>query len=152
MNRQVTLAVLLAGLLLLAGCADKQSHHTVGFGGNVTYTDGTFTMDGEVYVNSGAAEPQTYPNVTVVLYAANETRLDTIRLGTMSASNESGEAPVRRFINVTRPYRPAYVVIESPGFWGEERPIPADAFEWEENLSFYDRYSVIDPDEKLSGD
>ena len=149
MTRKFVLAVFLIGMLLLAGCADKQSHHTVGFGGNVTYTDGTFAMDGEVYINSGTAEPRTYPNVTVGLYAANGTRLDVIHLGTMAVSEE---APNRRPINITRSYRPEYVVIESPGFWGEERQTPVDAFEWEENLSFYDRYGVIDPDEKLSGD
>lgn len=109
-------------------------------------------MEGEIYVNSGAASPQTYPDVTVVLYAANGTRLDVIPAGMMSAYNDSGNAPVRRTINFTRPYRPAYVVIESPGFWRDDRAVPVDAFEWEPNMSAYDRYGVSDADEKLAGD
>lgn len=149
MNRRIALTVVLVGLLVTAGCLGKARQHGVDFGGEVEYANETFTMDGEVFVTAGTAEPQTYPNVTVELYAANGTRLDVIRLGTMSAQKE---APSERSTNITRPYRPKYVVIESPGFWHNDRFSGVVAFEWEENLSFYDPYGVSDPDEKLSGD
>jgi hypothetical protein len=152
MTRRFTLAIILAALLILAGCASKQQQHSIGFDGEVNYTDDTFTIDGEIYVNSGSAGPQSYPNVKVVLYAANKSRLDAIPIGPMSAYNESGDAPVRRTIKIKRSYRPTYVVIESPGFWRDDRAVPVDAFEWEPNMSAYDRYGVSNPDEKFSED
>lgn len=87
--------------------------------------------------------------MTVVLYDGDGTVLDRIRVGDMSAS---GESPTRRDVRISREYRQAYVVIESPGFWGERRSIPVVAFEWEQNSRFYERYSVDDQNEKLAGD
>lgn len=149
MNRRLVLALGLVALLMVAGCTGQQEQHAVAFGGAINHTNGTFTMNGELQVVGGTAAPQTYPNVTVVLYAANKTWLDAVPVGTMSAY---GDTPMSRTINITRPYQPAYVVFESPGFWRDSRTVPVDAYHWDRSMGAYESYSVSDSDEKFSED
>lgn len=147
MNRRSTLALLFVALVALAGCNGKAASHEVHFSGNVTYTGEAFSMDGAVVVLDGSTGPaRSYPNVTVTLYAENGTVLDTVPVGDMSAR---GEAPERRPVRITREYRPAYVLIESQGFWRNGRETPVEAFHWEESVDAYERYSVNSPDERF---
>lgn len=149
MTRKLVLGVMLVLLIALAGCGGKAPNHEVHFSGPVTYENSTFTMNGTVIVLDGTEPAQSFPDVSVVLYAANGTRLDTIPVGDMSAR---GDAPERRTVEFSRPYRPVYVVIESPGFWQDDQSVPVEAFHWSEKLSAYEDYSVNDPDEKFSVD
>lgn len=136
-------------LIVLSGCMGMGESHSVRFDGTVAVSGGEFVMDGRVFVSGGTAPAQHYSDVSVGLYDADREVLDRVVLGNMSAF---GDAPGERRVNISREFRPAYVVIESPGFWRDGCRVSVVAFGWDGSRGLYDSYWVTDASEKFEVD
>jgi len=92
-------------VLLTAGCFQQAG--SIKFIGNMSVTNGTFTMEGEVV--DGTASNPTYRNVTVYLYTEDGELITQKQVGTFNGSSES-------FV-VQSETVPHYIIINSPTFW-----------------------------------
>jgi len=112
MTKQITLTLIAALLITLSGCGGPTIN--VQFDGDINSSNGTFAMQGHITEESQGA-PERLENVTVYLYADNETILNS----TMFESIEDGRS--REFI-LTASERPKYIIINSPQFWEFDNP------------------------------
>lgn len=115
-------ALVIVVLVLLSGCATSGSYHTVTFGeGHMEVQNGTFIMDGNVSLGTGAQPDVTFRNVSVVLYTADEQVIKTVDAGSLSTKSDVG--PLERRVNITTEQVPEYVVIRSSEFWTTDATI-----------------------------
>jgi len=112
MNRQTTLALATSLLIALSGCGGSTIN--VDFQGNTTTSNEKFSMNGHITEESRAS-PKRLENVTVYLYADNETILN-------STSFESIEGGESSEFTLTSSERPKYIIINSPNFWSFDNP------------------------------
>lgn len=103
MNR-VFLLLMIAMLVALSGC--EQGTAAVDINGQINATNDGFVLNAEVE-NTGYSSP-TFTNVTVYLYRANGTVIDSKHAGTMEPSTE---------ISLQTKEIPRYVIADSPEFW-----------------------------------
>lgn len=146
MNPQIRVLAIVVLIVASAGCVyvPDKTYHSVDYDRTIERVDGELRMDGRVEIDSGAAPPRTFRDVTLVFYESPDQVVDRVYLGDMS-SNRS-VAPKRRPINLTVEPAPKYIYIESPNFW-TEKPRYVDAFRW--NGNEYEKYAIESEDEKF---
>jgi len=106
-GNRVIIALSVAGLLLLSGCGILGNTEIIGIDGEFNTSDSTFYLNGEV-VNSSPGDPPAFQNVTVYLYAQNETLLESQSAGTLR---------YRANFSIRSDTLPEYVIVDSPEFW-----------------------------------
>lgn len=96
-------------LVTISGCPEGDSGGNIDINGNMTATEQGFRLDGKV-VNSGLVEPM-HTNITVYLYTANGSVIESERIGSLNGSGDR--------LNVTMQNEriPEYVILNSPTFW-----------------------------------
>jgi len=120
--------------LFTAGCTEPVG--SIGFTGNMSVTNGTFSMEGEI-VDETASSP-TYQNVTVYLYTEDGEIIEQRRIGTFNGSSESFVMRNERV--------PHYIIIDSPTFW-RLNTVDATYYERSEDNSRYIGKPIRDKDE-----
>lgn len=113
-NRWAAIGTLL--VVLAAGCAvHSQPYNEVSFVDNVTTTNDTFRLQGNLYFDAQAGGHNNYSDVSIVLYDEHRRPIERVSVGRMSTNPEWGPTEYR--VNVTAETVPTYVVVESPDFW-----------------------------------
>ena len=149
-NRSIA-TILLACCVLLAGCpgVEPGDETSVTFLGTMNGTDSGFEMDGRLVQAPGTGGFQTYDNVELKLYAANETVLHSQELGSLHQELN---------VSVSISNVPEYVIFTSPDFWEDadtavnhyertdysytvrsiasEDELPVAAWKWKTKLQF----------------
>lgn len=136
MNRWTIVGLLI--LVATAGCAVHSAPHNIlSFSGNVTTTNDTFHLEGDLYLGVQAGGHHNYSNVSIVLYDGDKRPIETVRVGRMSTNPEWG--PTRYRVNITTDTVPAYVVVESPDFWTDNEIAVDSLVVQDGSLYFYGR-------------
>lgn len=133
MSKQIGLLTLLLTLLaVLAGCSTAGGFHTVNFGaGTMSVENGTFYMNGNVSVGTGAQPDIQLSNVSIVLYTEDGEIIKTVQLEPLSTDPDV--APLARHISIESKRPPEYVLIESPEFWNSNAKIQVYGYQRTEN-------------------
>lgn len=149
-NKRTETGLVIAVLLMFAGCTTAGSYYTVSFGaGSMTVNNGTFTMDGEISLGTGAQPDATFANISIVFY--NNDREVMKKVGVKKLSTKPDVAPLSRHVEVRLDTPPKYVVIESPDFWTSEVKVKVLAYQRTDSgyrEYFRERQSQRFPDEK----
>lgn len=146
MNR---VALFLVFLLLSAGCARYPSlqRHEVDYTGAIERTENGFRMNGTVEIIGGTATDRNFSSVSVTLYNSERVAYRSFDLGRFSTNPSWGL--VRKQINLSASTQPKYVVIESPGFWGET-DILTMGFVWNKKKGYYTTYTVQERSDRFN--
>lgn len=119
---RVSFALLLLSAVGLSGCLvpdGNPEYHEIEYTGHVDERDGTFALNGTLYVELGPEPGPVYQDVQIQLYDTQREQVDSIPVGTLSAG-ETGTGPTQHSLTITRDSSPAYVVVESPDFWTDD--------------------------------
>lgn len=108
-------------LLLVAapGCGfiDPGVGGTIGFDGNMSADDGSYTMSGQVYFAGGNMPQGTYENISVYYYDRNKTLIHREPVGTIHNKTE------RISVNVHLNRTPHYIILYSSDLWDGETAV-----------------------------
>ncbi|NLV11812.1 hypothetical protein [Haloarcula argentinensis] len=92
--------------VVVSGCLSGDSGGSINFSGDLNTTDSSFRLDGKV-VNSGYADV-THRNVSVYLFTANGSIINSTHIGTLQRSAD---------VTLTADRIPKYVIFNAPSFW-----------------------------------
>lgn len=113
-KRQIALALVLASAPL-SGCFIEPGEGTMLiFHGDIGLSDGEFEMEGYVSFDAGIPSKDVYRDVSLELYAANESLVYKEDLGDIHNGTQ------RVNTSVTHSPPPEYVIFDSPDFWDDD--------------------------------
>lgn len=140
LRRKVGLVAVIS-VLVLAGCNTGPNYHHVDHtGGEISATDGTFHMNGNIAVGIGNQPHQNYSKVAVVLYDNQKNVIKRVPVGDLSTLESV--APLSQPINVTSDRIPKYITIESPDFWTQDGTLYVESYNRVDNeFEYYSRES-----------
>ncbi|WP_459191968.1 hypothetical protein [Halosimplex sp. J119] len=103
------LLLVVAGSIAISGCPAGDSGGSINFSGELNATESQFTLSGEV-TNTGYTDT-VYRNVSVYLFTANGTVIDSENIGELGRSTA---------VSMTTNRTPKHVIVHSPSFWADE--------------------------------
>lgn len=111
-NKQFVAVVMLVVMLSTGGCIFPESNKSmIEFEGDFNETSDGFVMEGRLIDATITSDPQTYQDVTVYLYAENESTVREVPLGDLERAMN---------VSVRSDRVPKYVIFDSPDFYGGE--------------------------------
>lgn len=135
--------VLLCILTALGGCTallpqdDSRTPNEVSLNPSPAVQTGDFNYSGPIGlfgIGEGCVR-----NISVVLYDASETRIDSTYVGTLCFNDE---APKSKNISINATTQPVYIIIESPDFWDGNTPAYPTGLIRDPELDLYDAYPI----------
>ena len=104
-----TVLFLVAVTIAVSGCPAENSGSSINFSGDINATESHFSLEGEV-VNTGYTDA-VYQNVSVYLFMANGTVIESVHLGELDGSAD---------VSMNSDKIPKYVIFHSPDFWTDD--------------------------------